>query len=84
MMECNIPQVGGYIYIVAEVNSGKVLGWSRIYGGSIKDLWIHPDFQRRGLGSQLLKYMETLLRQEARLEFFNLSERQVLHLFLYY
>ena len=46
---------------VAEHQS-RVVGLSRADGREVADLWVHPSFQRRGIGSLLLEICEEEIR----------------------
>ena len=46
---------------VAEHQS-RILGLSHINGQEVTDLWVHPSFQRRGIGSLLLQICEEEIR----------------------
>jgi ribosomal protein S18 acetylase RimI-like enzyme len=69
--------------VLKEIIDGRIVGSVR---GRIQDatgyigrLIVHPDFQRRGLGSQLVKDIELNLKGVARYELFtgHLSERNL-------
>ena len=40
----------------------RILGLSHINGQEVADLWVHPSFQRRGIGSLLLQICEEEIR----------------------
>lgn len=50
---------------VAEMN-GQVVGWGARDGEPdyLSDVWIAPDFQRRGIGYTLVEYFCSLMRDE--------------------
>jgi putative acetyltransferase len=47
---------------VAEVN-GRAVGWVAIHGDYLEGLYTDPDFEKRGIGTQLLALAEQLVRQ---------------------
>ncbi|MDJ0692667.1 MAG: GNAT family N-acetyltransferase [Xenococcaceae cyanobacterium MO_188.B32] len=53
--------LGGYrgeFILVAEVD-GVLVAWSALLGSRISAIYVHPQFIRQGIGSQLLRALET-------------------------
>lgn len=52
------------IIIVAEINN-EILGWGAVQDSDnkITDLWVLPNFQRQGIGRQILKALELQIIQ---------------------
>ena len=53
--------LGGYqgeFILVAEVER-VIVGWSALLGSRISAIYVHPQFIRQGIGSQLLRGLET-------------------------
>ena len=53
--------LGGYrseFILVAEVDR-VIVGWSALLGSRISAIYVHPQFIRQGIGSQLLRALET-------------------------
>jgi putative acetyltransferase len=46
---------------LAELN-GAVVGWGAIHGGRLEGLYIDPQLTGRGLGTELLGWLEALMR----------------------
>ncbi len=44
-----------FIRVAVEKDSGKIVGFMRMEGNVIKDLFIHVDYQRQGLGSRFIR-----------------------------
>jgi putative acetyltransferase len=47
--------------LVAEIN-GRVVGWGAIRGDRLEGLYTDPDFAGRGIGTELLRRLEVLMR----------------------
>ena len=47
----------GEFILVAEVD-GVIVGWSALIGSHISAIYVHPQFIRQGIGSQLLRAIE--------------------------
>ena len=48
------PEMRGF---VAELN-GKVVGFALLHDSSVRAIYVHPDFQKKGIGSRLLAHLE--------------------------
>eukprot|EP00160_Parvularia_atlantis_P003525 Unigene12946_Nuclearia_a/m.39271 Unigene12946_Nuclearia_a/g.39271 ORF Unigene12946_Nuclearia_a/g.39271 Unigene12946_Nuclearia_a/m.39271 type:complete len:170 (+) Unigene12946_Nuclearia_a:1-510(+) len=51
--------------LVAEADDGEVVGWAEAdaASGAVRNLWVHPDFQRNGVGGALLLNAEAKLME---------------------
>jgi ribosomal protein S18 acetylase RimI-like enzyme len=52
--------------LVAE-EDGQVVGMIAFSGDEIQNLWVHPDFHRRGIGSALFRAAEAAIRNTGQL-----------------
>lgn len=47
-------------FTVAEI-AGQIVGILQVKGDFVHELWVDPDFQRRGIGAELLAHAKTLI-----------------------
>jgi len=48
------------VYLALDINSGRVVGFMATDGHSLNQLYIHSDYQRMGIGSQLVDVAKRL------------------------
>lgn len=49
---------------VAESNTGTVLGWARVEGDFLQAIYVSGNYQRQGVGRQLLEFMEAMIAEQ--------------------
>ena len=72
------PKLGGWIIARHEVwvieEQSRVMGFAGLSPGWLDHLYMHPDSQRRGLGSSLLQYVKNLQPHGIRLWVFQKND----------
>lgn len=49
--------------LVHDAASGELVGWAQVFNGDRADVWVHPQYQGRGLGTALLDWTEARARE---------------------
>lgn len=62
--------LGNTLYGVSLIQDGELIGMGRIIGDGgcffvVVDIAVHPDYQRRGLGKQIMQALDAWLRANA-------------------
>ena len=58
-----IKRMKSFNYLVYQKNR-KILGIGGLHGKEVRTMYIHPDFQGRGIGSQILKAIEIMAKKK--------------------